>query len=141
MKNLKKCLSLLLVLAMLVGFAPMYFATPAAAAENKTLYDVRIVSFIRGEVADLRCSELLEARIYKSTDGGATWEVATDVEGTPVSKLSYTCNYNIHNYLPLTTSLQRLHKLPSKMSSLEILFQHLSQITPSFNETDKLATP
>ena len=90
MKNLKKCLSLLLVLAMLVGFAPMYFATAAAAAENETLYDVRIVSFIRGEVTDLRCSELLEARIYKSTDGGATWEVATDVEGTPVSKLSYT---------------------------------------------------
>ena len=90
MKNLRKGLSWLLVLAMLVGFLPQHFTIPASAADSKTKYKVEIVSFIRGLVDDLRCSELLEARIYKSTDGGATWEVATDVEGTPVSKLSYT---------------------------------------------------
>ena len=91
MKSAKILLStviLVVVLAMLVGFAPLHLAT-SAAAESQTLYDVKIVSFIRGpqEEGQLRCSELLEARIYKSTDGGATWEVATDVEGTPVSKL------------------------------------------------------
>ena len=90
MKILKKCLSLLLILAMLAGIVPTHLSLTAAAAENETQYKVEIVSFIRGHVDDLRCSELLEARIYKSTDGGATWEVATDVEGTPVSRLSYT---------------------------------------------------
>ena len=90
MKNLKKGLSWLLVLAMLVGILPQHLTISALAAESETKYKVEIVSFIRGLVDDLRCSELLEARIYKSTDGGNTWEVATDVEGTPVSKLSYT---------------------------------------------------
>ena len=90
MKNLKKSLALLLVLVMLVGLAPKQLFTTVAAEESEPLYKVQIVSFIRGAVDRLRCSELLEARIYKSVDGGQTWEVATDVEGTPVSKLSYT---------------------------------------------------
>ena len=71
---MKKCVALLLVLAILVGSVPLHLPL-TAAAENETLYKVEIVSFIRGHVDDLRCSELLEARIYKSTDGGATWEV------------------------------------------------------------------
>ena len=92
MKISKRCLSLLLILAMLMGILPQHLFTTATAAESeaKCTYKVEIVSFIRGLVDDLRCSELLEARIYKSTDNVATWQVATDVEGTPVSELSYT---------------------------------------------------
>ena len=104
MKSLKRCLTLLLAIVMLAGYLPLQLPKVVAAAEQKpqgaagsnARYKVEIVSFIRGYVDDkgedekLRCSELLEARIYKSTDGGNTWAVTTDVEGTPVSKLSYT---------------------------------------------------
>ena len=120
MKSAKILLStviLVVVLAMLLGFAPLHLAT-SAAAESQTLYDVKIVSFIHGpqEEGQLRCSELLEARIYKSTDGGATWEVATDVEGTPVSKLSYTWTNDSTN-TPMVVFLS--HSSPSTSATMQ----------------------
>ena len=97
MKRLKKGLILLMVLALLTGIAPWHVSLQATAAQTKAEYKVEIVSFIRGQVEDLRCSELLEARIYKSTDNRVTWQVATDVEGTPLSDLSYTWTNNSAN--------------------------------------------
>ena len=86
----KRIVSLMLVMVMVIGMLPVTAFAGEAKDVGTAKYKVEIVSFIRGEVNDLRCSELLEARIYKSTDGGVTWAVATDVEGTPVSKLTYT---------------------------------------------------
>ena len=106
MKYLKKCLSLLLILAILLEFLPLHSPTVASAEATEPRYKVEIVSFIRGEVIDLRCCELLEARIYKSTDNGQTWQVTSDVEGTPVSKLSYTWTNNSANTTDNTINKQ-----------------------------------
>lgn len=86
----KRIVSLMLVMVMVIGMLPVTAFAGEAKDVGTAKYKVEIVSFIRGKVDDLRCSELLEARIYKSTDNGVTWTVATDVEGTPVSKLTYT---------------------------------------------------
>ena len=47
-----------IVLLLLTAVALLQFPLNAAATNNET-YKVEIVSFIRGQVEDLRCSELL----------------------------------------------------------------------------------
>jgi hypothetical protein len=85
----KRMLAMVLSMVILLGALPAN-ALISLAAKAKPTYKVEIVSYIRGLVNDLRCSELLEARIYKSVDGGQTWEAVTDVDGVSVSKLRYT---------------------------------------------------
>ncbi len=93
-KLLNKTLSFLLVLSMLLSFIPSGMIAFAAESEEPQ-YKVEIVSFKRGEVSDLRTSELLEARIYVSTDGGETWKVTDNYKGTPVSSLQYEWTNNL----------------------------------------------
>ncbi len=88
-----KALSFLLILSMLLSFIPFGLIASADTAEPQ--YKVEIVSFARGEVDDLRTGELLEARIYKSTDGGKTWQVTDNYEGTPVTGLQYEWTNNL----------------------------------------------
>ena len=98
----KRLTSLLLVVVMLLSLLPLSAVKSYAAPT--TQYKVEIVSFARGAQADLRSSELLEARIYQSTDGGSTWTATDNWNGTPINKLSYKWENGLNTYLYLYNS-------------------------------------
>ena len=98
----KRLTSLLLVVVMLLSLLPLSAVKSYAAPT--TQYKVEIVSFARGAQVDLRSSELLEARIYQSTDGGSTWTATDNWNGTPISKLSYKWENGLDTYLYLYNS-------------------------------------
>ena len=77
-KQMQRVLAGFLAAVMLVGLLPLNLlearAVSGTQSQSQTVsepaaqYKVEIVSYIRGAVEKLRCSELLEARIYKSVD-------------------------------------------------------------------------
>lgn len=87
MKTIKKALSLILTVCMLVSLFAVSGAIPASAATS-----VKIVSFVRGEQEDLRSSELLMAQVdgYNGNPLDLTYEW-TNTLGT------YLYVYNSHN--------------------------------------------
>ena len=87
MKTIKKALSLILTVCMLVSLFAVNGIIPVSAATS-----VKIVSFVRGEQADLRSSELLVAQVdgYSGNPLELTYEW-TSTLGT------YLYVYNSHN--------------------------------------------
>ena len=47
----------------------------------------------------MRSSELLEARLYVSDDGGNTWEATDKYKGTSITQLKYTWTNQVGTYL------------------------------------------
>ena len=95
--QIKHIISMLLAVLLIISVFPI--ALSASAEETEIKYKVEIVSFKRGEQADLRSSELLEARIFASTDGGSTWAQTDSVGGVPVTQLQYKWTNGLDTYL------------------------------------------
>lgn len=111
----KRILALILSIVVLLGVFPADMPVFRAKAEETRQYQVKIVSFADGAEAfvgenstvddtDLRSSELLEARLYVSTDGGHTWTVTDKYENIPVTRLYYEWTNGLGTYLYLYNS-------------------------------------
>ena len=98
----KRIMAAVLAVVMLLGSIPVG-GLSAALAAGEEQYKVEIVSFAEGPKETLRSSELLEARLYVSTDG-ATWNATDNYKGIPISKLTYEWSTSLGTYLYLYSS-------------------------------------
>lgn len=98
----KRLLAAVLAIVMLLGMLPAGGLSVAFAEEEQ--YKVEIVSFAEGAKETLRSSELLEARLYVSTDGGNTWKETDNYQGTPITQLTYEWSSTLGTYLYLYSS-------------------------------------
>ena len=96
----RRILALILSVVMLFGIIPAnVLAVENIAEEAELSYQVKIVSFAENEKENLRSSELLEARLYVSDDGGNTWEATDKYKGTSITQLQYTWTNQVGTYL------------------------------------------